>query len=64
MMSTHALHGNARHFGGKLEKTIGDAVDSRDWKVAGVTDQVAGSAEHLFGRAQSVAGEVEDATPA
>lgn len=62
-MNKHELHGNARHFGGKVEKAIGDAVDSRDWKVAGVTDQVAGSAEHLFGRAQSVAGEVADATP-
>ncbi|KTW02280.1 CsbD family protein [Sphingomonas sanguinis] len=62
-MNKHELHGNARHLGGKVEKAIGDMVDSRDWKVAGVTDQVAGSAEHLFGRAQSVAGEVADATP-
>ncbi|HJO64714.1 MAG TPA: CsbD family protein [Sphingomonas sanguinis] len=62
-MNKHELHGNARHLGGNVEKAIGDMVDSRDWKVAGVTDQVAGSAEHLFGRAQSIAGEVADATP-
>jgi len=62
-MNKHELHGNARHLGGKVEKAVGDMVDSRDWKVAGVTDQVAGSAEHMFGRAQSVAGDIAHATP-
>ncbi len=62
-MNRDELQGGARYVGGKVEKAIGDAVDSRDWKVAGVTDQVAGSAEHMFGRAQSVAGDIADATP-
>lgn len=62
-MNKHELRGGARYVGGKVEKAVGDVVDSRDWKVAGVTDQVAGGAEHLFGRAQAIAGDVADATP-
>ena len=62
-MNKHEVRGGARYLGGKVEKTIGDAVDSRDWQVTGVLDQVSGAAENLFGRAQSVAGDVADATP-
>ncbi|MBB3692544.1 CsbD family protein [Sphingomonas sp. BK580] len=62
-MNKHELHGGARYIGGKVEKAIGDTVDSRDWQVSGVKDQVAGGAENLFGRAQSIAEEVADATP-
>lgn len=62
-MNKHELHGGVRYYGGKVEKAIGDAVESRDWQVDGVKDQVAGGAEHLFGRAQSIAGDVADATP-
>ncbi|MGE7207269.1 CsbD family protein [Sphingomonas sp. NPDC019816] len=62
-MNKHELHGGARYVGGKVEKAVGDVVDSRDWKVAGIADQVAGGAENLFGRAQSVAGDVADTTP-
>ncbi|MEH3101928.1 CsbD family protein [Sphingomonas adhaesiva] len=62
-MNKHELHGGARYVGGKVEKAVGDLVDSRDWQVAGVVDQVAGGAENLFGRAQSIAGDVTDATP-
>ncbi|WP_230483211.1 CsbD family protein [Sphingomonas sp. Leaf21] len=62
-MNKHELRGDARYLGGKVEKAVGDVVDSRDWKVAGVKDQVVGGAEHLYGRAQSVAGNIADATP-
>ncbi|MBY9062013.1 CsbD family protein [Sphingomonas yunnanensis] len=62
-MNKHELHGGARYVGGKVEKAIGDTVDSRDWQVSGVKDQFAGGAENLFGRAQSIAEDVADATP-
>lgn len=62
-MNKHELRGDARYIGGKVEKAVGDAVNSRDWKVAGVKDQVAGGAEHLLGRVQSLAGNIADATP-
>jgi len=62
-MNTHEWHGGARYVGGKVEKAVGDAVDSRDWQVDGVVDQVAGAAENLYGRAQSVAGDALDAAP-
>jgi uncharacterized protein YjbJ (UPF0337 family) len=62
-MNKHEIHGGARYVGGKVEKTVGDVVDSRDWQVAGVVDQVAGGAENLYGRAQSVASDVADAAP-
>ncbi len=63
-MNKHEVRGGARYFGGKVEKTVGDVVDSRDWQVAGVIDQVAGGSEHVYGRAQSVADDVVDAAPA
>lgn len=62
-MNKHEVRGGARYLGGKVEKAVGDAVDSRDWKVTGVMDQVSGAAENIFGRAQSVAGDMADATP-
>ena len=62
-MNTHEWHGGARYVGGKVEKAVGDAVDSRDWQVDGIVDQVAGAAENLYGRAQSVAEDAIDAAP-
>ncbi|MBN2972767.1 CsbD family protein [Roseomonas aeriglobus] len=62
-MNKHEVRGGARYVGGKIEKAVGDAVDRRDWQVAGVVDQVAGAGENMFGRAQSVAEDVADATP-
>lgn len=62
-MNKHEVHGSVRYAGGKVEKAVGDLVGSRDLQVDGVVDQVAGGAENMFGRAQSVAGEVADATP-
>ncbi len=64
MMNKHEFKGNARYVTGKVEKAVGDAVDSRDWQVDGVVDQVAGSAEHAYGRAKSVAENAIDAAPA
>ena len=63
-VNKHEVRGGARYLGGKIEKAVGDAVDSRDWQVTGVLDQVSGAAENLAGRAQSVAGDIADATPA
>lgn len=62
-MNKDAFQGGARYVGGKVEKAIGDAVDSRDWKVDGVVDQVAGGAQHTYGRARSIAEDAIDSAP-
>jgi uncharacterized protein YjbJ (UPF0337 family) len=62
-MNKHELHGGARYVGGKVEKTVGDVAERRDWQADGVLNQIAGGAENLLGRAQSVAGDLADATP-
>ncbi|WP_315763781.1 CsbD family protein [Sphingomonas sp. Y38-1Y] len=62
-MNKHEVRGSVRHVGGAAEKAIGDVVDSNDLRVGGVVDQVAGSAEHLFGRVKSIAEDAADATP-
>ena len=62
-MNKDELQGGARYVGGKVEKTIGDAVESRDWQVDGVVDQVAGGAQHAFGRAKSIVEDVVDSAP-
>ncbi|MEH3120418.1 MAG: CsbD family protein [Sphingomonas phyllosphaerae] len=62
-MNKHELHGGARYVGGKVEEAVGDVADRRDWQADGVLNQVAGGAENLFGRAQSIASDVADMTP-
>lgn len=62
-MNKHEVHGGARYVGGKVEKAVGDVAERRDWQTDGVLNQVAGAAENLLGRAQSVASDVADATP-
>lgn len=62
-MNKDELQGGARYVGGKVEKAVGDAVDSRDWKVDGVVDQVVGGAQHTYGRARSIIGDAIDAAP-
>ncbi len=62
-MNKDELQGGARYVGGKVEKSIGDAVDSRDWKVDGIVDQVAGAAQHGYGRARSVVNDAIDTAP-
>jgi len=62
-MNRNEVRGGARYVGGKVEKAVGDMVGSRDWQVDGVVDQVAGGAQNMFGRAQSVADDVADAMP-
>ena len=44
-MNKDEFQGGARYVGGKVEKTIGDTVSSRDWQVDGVVDQVAGGSD-------------------
>lgn len=62
-MNKDELQGGARYVGGKVEKTVGDVVESRDWQVDGVVDQVAGGAQHAYGRAKSIAGDLIDSAP-
>ncbi|KQR82387.1 CsbD family protein [Sphingomonas sp. Leaf343] len=62
-MNEDEFKGGARYVGGKVEKAVGDAVDSRDWKVDGVVDQVAGGAQHAYGRARSIVGDAIDSAP-
>lgn len=62
-MNKDEFQGGARYVGGKVEKAVGDAVDSRDWKVDGVVDQVAGGAQHSYGRAKSIVGDAIDSAP-
>jgi len=62
-MNEHELRGGARYVGGKVEKAVGDVVESRDWQVGGVLNQVKGGAENLYGRAQSIVEDAVDAAP-
>ncbi|WP_380784593.1 CsbD family protein [Sphingomonas sp. R86521] len=62
-MNKDEFKGGARYVGGKIEKTIGDTVESRDWQVDGVVDQVAGGAQHAYGRAKSIVGDAIDSAP-
>ena len=62
-MNKYEFQGGARYVGGKVEKAIGDAVDSRNWKVDGVVDQVAGGAQHTYGRARSIVEDAIDSAP-
>lgn len=62
-MNKDEFQGGARYVGGKVEKAVGDAVDSREWTVDGVVDQVAGGAQHTYGRAKSIVGDAIDSAP-
>ncbi|RMB37452.1 uncharacterized protein YjbJ (UPF0337 family) [Sphingomonas sp. PP-F2F-G114-C0414] len=62
-MNKDEFQGGARYVGGKVEKAIGDTVDSRDWQVDGVVDQVAGGAQNLYGRAKSAVEDIVDGAP-
>lgn len=62
-MNKDELQGGARYVAGKVEKTVGDTVESRDWQVDGVVDQVSGGAQHAYGRAKSIVGDVVDSAP-
>ena len=62
-MNKDEFQGGARYIGGKIEKAVGDTVNSRDWQVDGVVDQVAGGAQNLYGRAKSAIGDVVDGAP-
>lgn len=62
-MNKDEFQGGARYVGGKVEKAVGDTVNSRDWQVDGVVDQVAGGAQNLYGRAKSAIEDVVDGAP-
>ena len=62
-MNKDEFQGGARYVEGKVEKGIGDGVDSRDWTVAGMVDQVAGAAQHGYGRARSIVQDAIDGAP-
>ncbi|KQN36694.1 hypothetical protein ASG37_14050 [Sphingomonas sp. Leaf407] len=62
-MNKDEFHGGVRYATGKVEQAIGDTVDSREWQVDGIVDQVAGGARHLYGRARSVLHDAIDGAP-
>ncbi|MET0269050.1 MAG: CsbD family protein [Sphingomonas sp.] len=62
-MNKDEVEGGVRYVGGKVEKAVGDTVDSRDWQVDGVVDQLAGGAENAYGRARSIVEDAVDAAP-
>lgn len=62
-MNSDEFKGGARYVGGKVEKAVGDTVNSQQWKVDGIVDQVAGAAQHTYGRARSVIGDAIDSAP-
>lgn len=62
-MNKDEFQGGARYVGGKVEKAIGDTVNSRDWQVDGAVDQVAGGAQNLYGRAKSAINDAVDGAP-
>ena len=62
-MNEDEFNGGARYVGGKIEKAVGDVADSREWKVDGVVDQVAGGMQHGYGRARSIVEDAVDAAP-
>lgn len=62
-MNKDEFQGGARYVGGKVEKAVGDTVNSRNWQVDGVVDQVAGGAQNLYGRAKSAIDDIVDGAP-
>ncbi|BCA62307.1 hypothetical protein HMP09_1541 [Sphingomonas sp. HMP9] len=62
-MNKDEFQGGARYVGGKVEKAVGNTVNSRDWQVDGVVDQVAGGAQNLYGRAKSAIEDAVDGAP-
>ena len=62
-MNKNEFEGGVRYIGGEVEKAVGDTVNSCDWQVDGVVDQVVGAAQNIYGRAQSVAEDAIDAAP-
>ncbi|USU06826.1 CsbD family protein [Sphingomonadaceae bacterium OTU29THOMA1] len=62
-MNEDEFKGGARYIGGKVEKAVGDAVESRSWQVDGVVDQVAGGIQHGYGRARSILDDAIESAP-
>ncbi|KQM63147.1 MULTISPECIES: CsbD family protein [unclassified Sphingomonas] len=63
-MNKDEFEGSVRYATGKVEKTVGDVVDSRNLKVDGVVDQVAGGAQNSYGRVRAIIEDAIDSAPA
>lgn len=57
-MNEDEIKGGLRNVKGQVEKAVGDATTDTKWQADGVVDQVAGSAQKLYGRAKET---VQDA---
>lgn len=62
-MNSDEFEGGIRYATGKVEKAVGDVADRRDWQADGVVDQVAGGAQHGYGRAKSILNDAIDSAP-
>ncbi|MEG3126176.1 CsbD family protein [Sphingomonas sp. GB1N7] len=63
VMNEDELKGGVRYVKGKIEKGVGDAVDSTPWQADGIVDQIAGGAQNLYGRAKEKVKDVIDDAP-
>ncbi len=63
-MNKDEFEGGLRYAGGKVEKAVGDTVNSREWQVDGVVDQVAGGAQHSYGRVRAIVEDAIESAPA
>ncbi|KQM30093.1 CsbD family protein [Sphingomonas sp. Leaf10] len=62
-MNSDEFEGGIRYATGKVEKAVGDVAGRRDWQADGVVDQVAGGAQHGYGRAKSILNDAIDSAP-
>ncbi len=63
-MNKDEIAGSVRYATGKVEKAVGDTVNSREWQADGIVDQVAGGAQHSLGRVRSIVEDAIDSAPA
>ncbi len=63
-MNKDEFEGGVRYATGKVEKAVGDVVDHRGLQVDGVVDQVAGGAQHSYGRVRAIIEDAIDSAPA
>lgn len=63
-MNDDEFKGGVRYVKGKVEQGVGDVAGSTSWQADGIVDQVAGGAQHLYGRAKEKIEDVIDTAPA
>ncbi len=63
-MNKDEFEGGVRYATGKVEKTVGDVVDHRGLQTDGIVDQVAGGAQHSYGRVRAIIEDAIDSAPA